>query len=68
MRNMKLKNDAQFTAEDIAEATNGLGATKLKPRKAKPQACRTKASKGYVKGSNGFATGYPRTTSAKVFV
>lgn len=64
MRNMKLKNDAQFTAEDIAEATAGLGATKLKPRKAKAQACRAKASKGYVKGTNGFATGYPR----KVFV
>lgn len=64
MRTMKLKYDAQFTAEDIAEATNGLGATKLKPRKAKAQACRVKSSKGFVKGSNGFATGYPR----KVFV
>jgi hypothetical protein len=64
MRNMKLKNDAQFSAADIAEATNGLGATVLKPRKAKAQACRVKSSKGFVKGSAGFATGYPR----KVFV
>ena len=64
MRNMKLKYDAQFSAEDIAEATSGLGATKLKPRKAKAQACRAKASKGFVKGTNGFAEGYPR----KVFV
>ena len=64
MRNMKLKNDAQFSAEDIAEATNGLGATKLKPRKAKPQAMRVKGTKGVSKSTNGFAEGYPR----KVFV
>ena len=64
MRNMRLKNDAVFTAEAIAEATSGLGATKLKPRKAKAQACRAKASKGYVKGTNGFATGYPRKVFA----
>ena len=64
MRNTKLKNDAQFTAEDVAEATNGLGATKLKPRKARKPQCRAKGSKGFVKGTNGFAEGYPR----KVFV
>ena len=58
------KNDAQFTEADVAEATAGLGATKLKPRKAKAQACRAKASKGYVKGTNGFATGYPRKVFA----
>ena len=64
MRNSKLKYDAQFTDADIAEATDGLSATKLKPRKAKPQACRVKSSKGFVRGTNGFAEGYPR----KVFV
>ena len=64
MRNMRLKNDAVFSAEDIAEATNGLGATKLKTRKVRKPQCRAKASKGYVKGTNGFAEGYPR----KVFV
>ena len=62
MRNMKLKYDAVFTAEDIAEATNGLGATKLKARKAKAQACRAKNSKGFVRGTGGIAAGYPRKT------
>ena len=60
MREMK----AQFTEADVAEATAGLGATKLKPRKAKAQACRAKSSKGFVKGTNGFATGYPRKVFA----
>ena len=55
---------AQFTAADVAEATKGLGATVLKPRKAKCPVCRAKSSKGFVKGTGGFATGYPR----KVFV
>jgi len=55
---------ALFTEADVAEATKGLGATVLKPRKAKPQACRAKSSKGFVKGSGGIAAGYPR----KVFV
>lgn len=55
---------AQFTAADVAEATKGLGATVLKPRKAKQPVCRAKSSKGFVKGTGGFATGYPR----KVFV
>lgn len=58
------ENKAQFTDADVAEATAGLGATVLKPRKAKAQACRVKSSKGFVKGSNGFANGYPK----KVFV
>ena len=61
---MKLKNDAQFTEADVAEATQGLGATKLKPRKARGPQCRAKTTKGYTKGTNGFAEGYPR----KVFV
>ena len=64
MRNMKLKNDAQFSAADIAEATNGLGATVLKTRKVRKPQCRVKSSRGFVKGTAGFATGYPR----KVFV
>ena len=55
---------AQFTAADVAEATKGLGATILKPRKAKRPVCRATSSKGFVKGTGGFATGYPR----KVFV
>jgi len=55
---------AQFTAADVAEATKGMGATVLKPRKAKRPVCRAKSSKGFVKGTGGFATGYPR----KVFV
>ena len=53
---------ALFTEADVAEATNGMGATKLKPRKAKPQACRVKNSRGFVKGTNGFAIGYPSKT------
>ena len=56
--------NAQFTTADVAEATKGMGATVLKPRKAKRPVCRVKSSKGFVKGSSGFATGYPR----KVFV
>ena len=55
---------ALFTDADVAEATEGLGATVLKPRKAKRTAMRVKQSKGFVKGTNGIATGYPR----KVFV
>jgi hypothetical protein len=58
------ESKAQFTDADVAEATNGMGATQLKPRKAKRQAMRVKGSKGFVKGSNGFAVGYP----VKVFV
>lgn len=56
--------NAQFTTADVAEVTKGMGATVLKPRKAKRPVCRVKSSKGFVKGSSGFATGYPR----KVFV
>jgi len=50
---------AQFTEADVAEATKGMGATLCKPRKAKKPVCRAKSSKGFVKGSGGFAAGYP---------
>ena len=40
-----------------------MGATVLKPRKAKKPVCRAKSSKGLVKGTGGFATGYPRKVS-----
>jgi hypothetical protein len=53
---------AQFTDADVAEATKGLGATVCKPRKAKKPQCRAKSSKGFVKGSGGFAAGYPGKT------
>jgi hypothetical protein len=53
---------AQFTDADVAEAVKGLGATVLKPRKAKKPQCRVKSSKGFVKGSGGIAAGYPRKT------
>ena len=55
---------AQFTDADVAEATEGMGSTKLKPRKAKRTAMRVKGPKGVSKSTNGFAVGYPR----KVFV
>lgn len=55
---------AQFTDADVAEATKGLGATVIKPRKAKKPVCTAKSSKGFVKGTGGFAAGYP----GKVFV
>jgi hypothetical protein len=55
---------AQFTEADVAEAVRGLGATVLKPRKAPKAQARVKQSKGFIKGSNGFAVGYP----VKVFV
>jgi hypothetical protein len=55
---------AQFTDADVAEATQGMGATKLKPRKAKPTAMRVRAAKGVSKSTSGFAVGYPR----KVFI
>ena len=55
---------AQFTNKDVAEATDGLGATVLKPRKAPRAVARVKQSKGYTKGTSGFAVGYP----GKVFV
>lgn len=53
---------ALFTDADVAEATHGMGATVLKPRKAKRTAMRVKSSKGFVKGTSGFAMGYPRKT------
>ena len=56
--------NTQFTEADVAEALRGLGATVLKPRKAPRVVARVKQSKGFVKGSNGFAVGYP----IKVFV
>ena len=55
---------AQFTNKDVAEAIDGMGATVLKPRKAPRAVARVKQSKGFVRGSNGFAVGYP----GKVFV
>lgn len=55
---------ALFTDADVAEATKGMGATVLKPRKAKPVAMRVKSSKGFVKGSGGIAAGYPRKAFA----
>ena len=55
---------AQFTEAEVAEAVRGLGATVLKPRKAPKAQARAKQSKGFILGSNGFATGYP----GKVFV
>jgi len=55
---------AQFTEADVAEAVRGLGATVLKPRKAPKAQARVKQSKGFIRGSNGFAVGYP----GKVFV
>jgi hypothetical protein len=55
---------AQFTEADVAEATKGMGATVLKPRKAPKAQARVKQSKGFIRGSNGFAVGYP----GKVFV
>ncbi len=44
---------AQFTNKDVAEATQGMGATVLKPRKAPRAVARVKQSKGFVRGSNG---------------
>lgn len=55
---------AQFSEKEVQLATQGLGATVLKPRKAPRAVARVKQSKGFVKGSNGFAVGYP----IKVFV
>jgi hypothetical protein len=54
------ESKALFTDADVAAATAGLGATVLKPRKAKRTAMRVKSSKGFARG--GFATGYPRKT------
>lgn len=53
---------AQFTESEVAEATRGMGATVLKPRKIKKPVCSAKTSKGFVKGTSGFAMGYPRKT------
>ena len=53
---------ALFTDAEVAEATRGMGATVLKPRKIKRPVCSAKTSKGFVKGTSGFATGYPRKT------
>jgi hypothetical protein len=55
---------AQFTEAEVAEAVRGMGATVLKPRKAPKTQARVKQSKGFIRGSNGFAVGYP----GKVFV
>jgi hypothetical protein len=55
---------AQFTEAEVAEAVRGMGATVLKPRKAPKAVARVKQSKGFIRGSNGFAVGYP----GKVFV
>jgi hypothetical protein len=61
---METVMNAQFTEAEVQLATQGLGATVLKPRKAPRAVARVKQSKGFVKGSNGFAVGYP----IKVFV
>ena len=53
---------AQFTDADVAEATRGMGATQCKTRKVKKPVCSAKASRGFVKGTNGFAIGYPNKT------
>ena len=53
---------AQFTEAEVAEATRGMGATVLKARKIKKPVCSAKTSKGFVKGTSGFAMGYPRKT------
>ena len=58
------ESKALFTDADVAEATEGMGATKLKPRKAKRTAMRVKGTKGVVRSTGGFAVGDPR----KVFV
>jgi hypothetical protein len=55
---------AQFTEAEVAEAVRGMGATVLKPRRAPKAQARVKQSKGFIRGSNGFAVGYP----GKVFV
>ena len=54
--------NAQFTHADVALATQGLGATVLKTRKAPKMVARVKQSKGFVKGTNGFAVGFPVKT------
>lgn len=54
--------NAQFTDADVALATHGLGATVLKTRKAPKMVARVKQSKGFVKGTNGFAVGFPVKT------
>lgn len=53
---------AQFTDAEVAEAIRGMGATVLKARKIKKPVCSAKTSKGFVKGTSGFAMGYPRKT------
>ena len=53
---------ALFTEAEVAEAVRGMGATVLKPRKIKRPVCSAKTSKGYTKGTSGFAMGYPRKT------
>lgn len=53
---------AQFNDADVALATQGLGATVLKTRKAPKMVARVKQSKGFVKGTNGFAVGFPIKT------
>jgi hypothetical protein len=56
--------NAQFTEAEVTDAMRGMGATVLKSRKAPRVVQRVKSSKGFVKGSNGFAVGFP----VKVFV
>jgi hypothetical protein len=59
---METVMNAQFTDADVALATHGLGATVLKTRKAPKMVARVKQSKGFVKGTNGFAVGFPVKT------
>ena len=58
------ESKALFSAADVAAATEGMGATQLKPRKAKRTAMRVKNSKGFARGTSGFANGYPRKVFA----
>jgi hypothetical protein len=53
---------ALFTEAEVQLATQGLGATVLKTRKAPKMVARVKQSKGFVKGTNGFAVGFPIKT------
>ena len=53
---------AQFTEAEVQLATQGLSATVLKTRKAPKMVARVKQSKGFVKGTNGFAVGFPVKT------
>jgi len=50
---------AQFTEAEVQLATQSAGTTVLKPRRAPRAVARVKQSRGYAKGTSGFAVGYP---------